>query len=161
MLLKIGFTSNNGCDFPAAVERAWKSGIINLSTVSATDLRYGYFIYPVDFKVGGQEFLTAAQLPLVDIMYTLSLSVRDLGSNGSAEIDFTENSYVIRIKLQDSRVKFTPSHGAGAVAPECDLAEYVSEVQEFVTSGISHLVGGYPVFEDNRVIDEMKELAEM
>ncbi|MFJ8939787.1 hypothetical protein ACIRL0_29405 [Streptomyces sp. NPDC102365] len=129
--------------------------------MSATNLRYGYLIYSVDLEVDGQKFLTASRLPLVDIMYTLSLSVHDLSSDGAAEIDFTENSYMIRLRLQEGKVKFTPSLGAGPEAPECALANYVAAVQEFVTSGISHLVGKYPDIANNQVMSEMRGLAGM
>jgi hypothetical protein len=38
-------------------------------------LRYGFFEYPVDFIVGGHAFLSTARPPLIDIVFTLGLSL--------------------------------------------------------------------------------------
>jgi hypothetical protein len=158
-VLQISFTPDDTRDIPAAAERAWQAGRIDLATQSATNLRYGYFEYPVDFKVGEQAFLSVAPTPLVDIMFTLAYSLQTLRSDGSAEIDFTENSYVIRLQLEGDRVRFTPSHRAAPVPPECPLADYAKETRAFITSGIEWLVNRYPAIGGNPALSELRELA--
>ncbi|MGP4088499.1 hypothetical protein [Streptomyces sp. KR55] len=158
-MLKIGFTPDSDRDIPAAAEQAWQAGRIDLATQSATNLRYGYFAYPVDFTVDGHAFLSAAPTPLVDIMFTLAYSLQELKANGSAEIDFTENSYVIRLELDGDRVKFTSSHGAPPVAPQCPFEEYVAAARAFVAAGIEWLVNHHPAIGNNPALRELRELA--
>ncbi|SCG07374.1 hypothetical protein GA0115255_122562 [Streptomyces sp. Ncost-T6T-2b] len=116
-MLNIGFTPDSDMDIPAGAERAWRDGRIGLATLSATDLRYGWFAYRTDFEVGGHAFLSGAREPLVDTMFTLAHTLRGLYANGSAEIDFTESSYVIRLEVTGDRVTFTSSHRAPAEPP--------------------------------------------
>lgn len=158
-MLKIDFTPDSDSDIPAAAERAWQAGRIDLATQSATNLRYGYFEYPVDFKVGPHAFLSAAPTPLVDIMFTVAYSLQELQSNGSAEIDFTESSYVIRLVLDGDQVKFTSSHRAPSVAPQCPFAEYAATVRAFVTAGIECLERHHPAIGGNPALRELRELA--
>jgi hypothetical protein len=145
-------------DIPAGAERAWREGLIGLATLSATDLRYGWFAYQIDFKVGGHAFLSATREPLVDIMFTLAYTLQELRAGGSAEIDFTENSYVIHLELAGDRVRFTSSHRAPAVPPECPFDDYAAAVRAFVASGIACLVENRPALAENPVLDELRAL---
>ncbi|MFG2654651.1 hypothetical protein [Streptomyces sp. NPDC048425] len=88
-MLHISFTPDGTRDIPAGAEGSWQTGRIELATRSATHLRYDYFEYPVDSKVAGQEFLTAAPTPLVDTLFALAHSIETLRPEGVAEIDFT------------------------------------------------------------------------
>jgi hypothetical protein len=158
-LLEIAFTPDSDRDIGAGAERAWQVGRIDLANQSATNLRYGYFAYSVDFKVGPHAFLSASSIPLVDIMFTLAYSLQELQSNGSAEIDFTENSYVIRLVLNGDQVQFTSSRGGPPVAPQCPFGEYVAAARAFITAGIEHLVHHHPAIGDNPALRELREIA--
>ncbi|MGW6056511.1 hypothetical protein [Streptomyces sp. NPDC055189] len=155
----ISFDPEGSRDIPAGARRAWEAGRIDLAALSATDLRYGYFECTVVFKVAEQELLAGAGTPLVDIMFTLAYSLKTLHSGGAADIDFTENTYVIHVELAGDRVRFTPSYNAGPVAPECLLADYEVAVRSFVTSGITWLVQQYPAIERNPALGRLRELA--
>ncbi|MFF9080986.1 hypothetical protein ACF1BR_15055 [Streptomyces rubiginosohelvolus] len=157
-MLNIGFTPDSDMDIPAGAECAWREGRIGLATLSATDLRYGWFAYRIDFEVGGHAFLSAAREPLVDIMFTLAHTLRSLHENGSAEIDFTESSYVIRLELTGGRVAFTSSHRAPAEPPQCAVEEYGAAVRAFVATGVAWLVENRPAIAENPALHELRAL---
>jgi hypothetical protein len=92
-------------------------------------------------------------------MFTLAYSLQELQSNGSAEIDFTENSYVIRLVLNGDQVQFTSSRGGPPVAPQCPFGEYVAAARAFITAGIEHLVHHHPAIGDNPALRELREIA--
>jgi hypothetical protein len=156
--LRIGFVPDTDIRVPAGAERAWRAGRIGLATLSATDLRYGWFAFPVDFEVGGHAFLSASREPLVDIMFSLAHSLHTLCSRGSAEIDFTENSYVIRLRRDGEDVEFTSSYAAPAVAPRCPVQEYVEGVCAFVGTGVEWLVEHRPALAENPALHELRAL---
>ncbi|WP_191848645.1 hypothetical protein, partial [Streptomyces violaceochromogenes] len=139
-------------------EKAWQDGRVDLATISATDLRYGWFAYQIDFKVGGHAFLSSTREPLVDIMFTLAYTLQELRAGGSAEINFTENSYVIHLKLVGNRVRFTSSHRTPAVPPECPFEDYTAAVRAFVASGVAYLVESRPALAENPALDELRAL---
>ncbi|MFJ5865247.1 hypothetical protein ACIQEY_12655 [Streptomyces parvus] len=157
-MLNIGFTPDSDRDIPAGAERAWRDGRIGLATLSATDLRYGWFAYRTDFEVGGHVFLAGAREPLVDTMFTLAHSLRGLYANGSAEIDFTESSYVIRLEVTRDRVAFTSSHRAPAEPPRCAVEEYTAAVRAFVATGTAWLAGNRPAIAENPALHELRAL---
>lgn len=157
-MLYIDFTPDSDMDIPAGAARAWREGLIGLATLSATDLRYGWFAYQIDFKVGGHAFLSATREPLVDIMFTLAYSLQELRADGSAQINFTENSYVIHLELVGDRVRFTSSHRTPAVPPECQFEDYTAAVRAFVASGVAYLVESRPALAENPVLDELRAL---
>ncbi|MGW6738057.1 hypothetical protein [Streptomyces sp. NPDC055013] len=51
--MKIKFTPDSSGDIGSGYEKAWQAGRVDLATISATDLRYAFFEYPVDFVVDG------------------------------------------------------------------------------------------------------------
>ncbi|MFD5341165.1 hypothetical protein [Streptomyces hawaiiensis] len=157
-MLHIEFTPDSDMDIPAGAARAWREGLIGLATLSVTDLRYGWFAYQIDFKVGGHAFLSATREPLVDIMFTLAYTPQELRAGGSAEINFTENSYVIHLKLVGDRVRFTSSHRTPAVPPECPVEDYTAAVRSFVASGVAYLVESRPALMENPALDELRAL---
>ncbi|MEW2811271.1 hypothetical protein AB0929_29925 [Streptomyces massasporeus] len=156
--MKINFTPDSSSDIGAGYEKAWQDGRVDLATISATDLRYAFFAYPVDFIVDGHTFLSREEIPLVDIMFTLGRSLERLRSAGVAEIDFTENSYVIHLELVGDRVRFSSSHRAPAVPPECPFDGYAAAVRAFVASGVACLVESHPALAENPVLDELRAL---
>ncbi|MFJ1961829.1 hypothetical protein [Streptomyces massasporeus] len=156
--MKINFTPDSSSDIGSGYEKAWQDGRVDLATISATDLRYSFFEYPVDFIVDDHTFLSREEVPLVDIMFTLGRSLESLRSAGAAEIDFTENSYVIHLELVGDRVRFTSSHRAPAVPPECPFDDYAAAVRTFITSGVARLVENRPALAENPVLDELRAL---
>ncbi|MFK4066811.1 hypothetical protein [Streptomyces sp. NPDC029674] len=158
-MLPIDFTPDSARDIPAGAESAWQAGRIDLATQRATNLRYGYFDYPVDFRVSSHAFLSASSTPLLDIMFTLAHSLRELRSRGSAEIDFTENSYVIRLAIDADQVRFTSSHRAPSAPPRCPLEEYATAARAFITRGTEYLVTHHPPLGDNPALSELRDLA--
>ncbi|MFJ3972769.1 hypothetical protein ACIPYR_32100 [Streptomyces parvus] len=157
-MLSIGFTPDSDMDIPAGAERAWRDGRIELATLSATDLRFGWFAYRTDFEVGGHAFLSGAREPLVDTMFTLAHTLRGLYANGSAEIDFTESSYVIRLEATGDRVTFTSSHRAPAEPPRCAVEDYAAAVRAFVATGTAWLAGNRPAIAANPALHELRAL---
>ncbi|EFE73709.1 hypothetical protein K7395_28825 [Streptomyces filamentosus] len=157
-MLNIGFTPDSDMDIPAGAERAWRDGRIGLATLSAADLRYGWFAYRTDFEVGGHAFLSAAREPLVDIMFTLAHTLQSLRANGSAEIDFTESSYVIRLELTGDQVTFTSSHRAPVEPPRCAVEEYAAVVRAFVATGAAWLVESRPAIAESPALHELRAL---
>ncbi|MEC7051352.1 hypothetical protein RFN57_03395 [Streptomyces violaceochromogenes] len=156
--MKINFTPDSSSDIGSGYEKAWQDGRVDLATISATDLRYGWFAYQIDFKVGGHAFLSSTREPLVDIMFTLAYTLQELRAGGSAEINFTENSYVIHLKLVGNRVRFTSSHRTPAVPPECPFEDYTAAVRAFVASGVAYLVESRPALAENPALDELRAL---
>lgn len=159
MLPKINFTPDSRSDIGSGWEKAWEAGRIDLASLSATDLRYGFFEYPVDFTVDGHAFLSAARLPLIDIMFTLGHSLESLSSVGAAEIDFTENSYVIRLALAGDQVQFTSTRGVPTPPPSCSLDAYVSRVLSFITEGVEYLERHHPALTRNPAMASLRERA--
>ncbi|MFI8894538.1 hypothetical protein [Streptomyces paradoxus] len=157
--MKIGFPPDSRSDIGAGWAQAWQAGRVDLAALSATDLRYGFFDYPVDFIVDGHAFLAASRTPLVDIMFTLGLSLHGLRTAGSAEIDFTENSYVIRLERAGDQVRFTASYGAPTPSPRCSLDAYTSAVRSFVADGVEYLERHHPALARNPAMQELRELA--
>ncbi|WP_244176911.1 hypothetical protein [Streptomyces albus] len=135
MTLKIKFTPDSRSDIGSGYEKAWKAGRVDLAALSATDLRYGFFEYPVDLIVDGHAFLSAARPPLIDIMFTLGRSLQSLRSAGAAKVDFTDNTYVIRMQLVGRQIEFTSTpRGVPTPHPSCSFDEYVSEVRSSPTA---------------------------
>ncbi|MBB4796168.1 hypothetical protein [Streptomyces nodosus] len=156
-MLEISFAPDVDSDIPEAAKDAWRAGRIDLATQSATNLRYGYFEYPINFIVGGHVLLSATRTPLIDIMFSLAYSVQELNSVGFSEIDFTENTHVIRIGLDEGRVAFTSSRSP-AVTSDCPFEEFVSTVRKFVANGIKWLTGQYPQIVKNPALRELHKL---
>ncbi|MEW2810879.1 hypothetical protein AB0929_27865 [Streptomyces massasporeus] len=156
--MKIKFTPDRSSDIGSGYQRAWQAGRVDLAVLSTTDLRYAFFEYPVDFIVDGHAFLTAARPPLIDIMFTLGRSLQSLRSTGAADIDFTENTYVIRLQLVGDRVRFTSSHRAPAVPPEWPVEDYAAAVRAFVATGMACLVENHPALAENPALDELRAL---
>ncbi|MEV7082151.1 hypothetical protein AB0N88_27015 [Streptomyces sp. NPDC093516] len=157
--MQIRFTPDSSSDIGAGWERAWQAGRVDPAALTATDLRYGFFEYPVDFTVDGHAFLAAAHTPLVDLMFTVGHSLHGLRTEGAATIDFTENTYVIRLELVGDRVRFTASHDAPAPAPGCPLDTYVCEARRFVTDGVEYLERQHPALARNPAMAALRELA--
>ncbi|MFD5131953.1 hypothetical protein [Streptomyces olindensis] len=142
--MKIRFTPDSSRDIDSGWERAWQAGRVDLAALTATDLRYGFFDYPVDFTVDGHAFLAGTRTPLVDIMFTVGRSLHGLRTEGSAEIDFTENTYVIRLERAGDQVRFTASYGSPTPPPRCSLDAYTAEARSFVTGGVEYLERHHP-----------------
>jgi hypothetical protein len=159
--LKINFTPDSSSDIGSGYEKAWQSGRVDLATISATDLRYAFFEYPVDFVVDGHTFLSREQIPLVDIMFTLGHSLERLRSAGAAEVDFTENTYVIRMRLVGDQVQLTSSRGVPTPHPSCSFDAYVSGVRSFITDGVEYLELHYPALSQNPAMRSLRELADI
>ncbi|MEW2611543.1 hypothetical protein AB0937_15350 [Streptomyces sp. NPDC047880] len=124
-------------------------------------MRYGFFEYPVDFVVGGHAFLSAARPPLTDIMFTLGYSLEDLRSVGAAEIDFTENSYVIRLRRAGDQVQFTSTRGVPMPHPSCSFDAYAAEARAFITGGVEYLERRHPALARNPAMTSLRELADI
>ncbi|MFD5229120.1 hypothetical protein ACFWJ5_11405 [Streptomyces qaidamensis] len=159
--MEIDFTPDSRSDIGSGWEQAWQAGRVDLAALSATDLRYGFFEYPVDFIVEGHAFLSAARPPLADIMFTSAHSLHSLRAAGSAEIDFTENTYVIRLELAGDQVRFTASHNAPTPRPHCSFDAYISGVRSFVTDGVEYLEMRYPALADNPAMHELRALVQV
>ncbi|MEU0243294.1 hypothetical protein ABZ192_03055 [Streptomyces sp. NPDC006235] len=160
--MKIKFTPDSSSDIGSGYQQAWQAGRVDLAALSATDLRYAFFEYPVDFIVDGHAFLSAARLPLIDIMFTLGYSLQSLRSTGTAEIDFTENTYVIRLQLIGDQVHFTSTpRGVPTPHPSCSFNEYVSGVRSFITDGVEYLEHRYPALARNPAMNSLRELADI
>ncbi|MFI2715740.1 hypothetical protein ACH5AI_05230 [Streptomyces collinus] len=157
----IAFTPDSRSDIGSGWERAWQAGRVDLAALSATDLRYGFFSYPVDFIVEGHAFLSAARPPLTDIMFTSARSLHSLRDTGSAEIDFTENTYVIRLERAGDQVRFTPSYNAPTPRPRCSFDAYLSGVRSFVTDGVEYLEMRYPALAVNPAMHELRALVQV
>ncbi|MER7484065.1 hypothetical protein ABTX60_41635 [Streptomyces sp. NPDC126510] len=157
---KIKFTPDSRRDIGSGYEKAWKAGRIDLAALGTTDLRYGFFEYPVDFTVDGHAFLSAARPPLIDIMFSLGRSMESLRTVGTAKIDFTENTYVIRLQLVGDQVQFTSTpRGVPTPHPSCSFDEYVSEARSFITDGLEYLEHHYPALARNPAMSSLRELA--
>lgn len=150
---------DSGRDIGSGYAQAWKAGRIDLTSLTATDLRYGLFEYPVDLTVEGHAFLSGARPPLIDIMFTLGLSLQSLRTDGSAQIDFTENTYVISLELAGNQVQFTSTRGVPTPTPSCSLDAYTSEVRSFIANGLEHLEAQYPALAQNPATSELRALA--
>ncbi|MFE5894707.1 hypothetical protein ACFQ6E_37995 [Streptomyces sp. NPDC056462] len=159
--LKIKFVPDSRRDIGSGYEQAWQAGRIDLAALSATDLRYGFFEYPVDFIVDDHAFLAGEQIPLIDIMFTLGSSLQSLRTTGSAEIDFTENTYVIRLELTVAQVQFTSTRGVLTPYPSCSLDEYMSGVRSFITGGVEYLELHHPALARNPAMISLRELADI
>ncbi len=158
--MKIRFTPDSSRDIDSGWERAWQAGRVDLAALTATDLRYGFFDYPVDFTVDGHAFLAGTRTPLVDIMFTVGRSLHGLRTEGSAEIDFTENTYVIRLERAGDQVRFTASYGAPTPPPRCSLDAYTAEARSFVTGGVEYLERHHPALARNPAMASLRELAD-
>jgi hypothetical protein len=161
MALKIKFTPDRRRDIGSGFEKAWEAGRIDLATLSTTDLRYEFFEYPVDFTVDGHAFLSAARPPLIDIMFSLGRSMESLRTVGTAKIDFTENTYVIRLQLVGDQVQLTSSRGVPTPHPSCSFDAYVSGVPSFITDGVEYLELHYPALARNPAMRSLRELADI
>lgn len=157
--LKIDFTPDSERDIGPGYAQAWQSGQTDLAALTATDLRYGFFEYPVDLTVEGHAFLSGAPLPLIDIMFTLGLSLQSLRTDGSAQIDFTENTYVISLELVDDQVLFTSTRGVPTPTPSCSLDAYTPEVRPFIANGLEYLELQHPSLARNSATHELRALA--
>ncbi|MFI8947244.1 hypothetical protein ACIGO6_12075 [Streptomyces sp. NPDC053750] len=157
--MQIKFTPDSRRDIGAGYEQAWQAGRVDLAALGATDLRYGFFEYPVDFIVDGHAFLSADRPPLIDIMFTLGYSLESLESAGVAEIDFTENTYVIRLELAGDQVQFTSTRTVPTPHPSCSFDEYMSGVRSFITDGVEYLELHHPALSRNPAMRELRGLA--
>lgn len=160
--MKIKFTPDSRSDIGSGYEKAWQAGRVDLAALSATDLRYEFFEYPIDFIVDGHAFLSAARPPLIDIMFTLGYSLQSLRSAGAAEIDFTEDAYVIRLQLVGNQVEFTSTPGGVPTPhPSCSFDEYVSGVRSFITDGVEYLELHHPALARNPAMRSLRELEDI
>ncbi|MFJ7072242.1 hypothetical protein [Streptomyces sp. NPDC098781] len=157
--MKINFTPDSSSDIGSGFEKAWQAGRVDLATISATDLRYAFFEYPVDFVVDGHAFLSRGQMPLIDIMFTLGHSLERLRFAGAAEVDFTESTYVIRIRHVGDQVQFTSSRGVPTPHPSCSFDSYVSGVRSFITDGVEYVELHHPALARNPAMKALRELA--
>ncbi|MFD5234622.1 MULTISPECIES: hypothetical protein [Streptomyces] len=157
--MKINFTPDSSSDIGSGYEKAWEAGRVDLAALSTTDLRYEFFEYPVDFTVDGHAFLSGARPPLIDIMFSLGHSMKSLQAVGTAKIDFTENTYVIRLQLVGDRVQFTSTRGVPTPHPNCSFDEYASEARSFITAGVEYLEHHYPALARNPAMSSLRDLA--
>ncbi|MFI5663545.1 hypothetical protein [Streptomyces sp. NPDC051684] len=157
--MRINFTPDSSRDIGSGYEKAWQAGRVDLAALTATDLRYGFFEYPVDLTVEGHAFLSASRPPLIDIMFTLGHSLHGLRTDGSASIDFTENTYMIHLERTREQVLFSASHGAATPRPSCSFAAFTSEVRSFITKGLAYLEPRYPALARNPAMSELRVLA--
>ncbi|WP_157851667.1 hypothetical protein [Streptomyces monomycini] len=151
-MILLTFSPDEQSDFPSPAARP---GTIDLTTESSMNLRYGFFVYPVNLRVDGVEFLSAARVPLIDIMFTVAYSLKDLDHNGAGEVDFTENARVIYVTQQGDNVVFTDPHAGTA---SCLRSEYFDAVRDFARQGIQHLADRHPEILSNKTISELREL---
>ncbi|MHC5256611.1 hypothetical protein ACYSUO_01885 [Streptomyces sp. UC4497] len=156
--MKINFTPDSRNDIGSGWEKAWQADRVDLAALTATDLRYGFFFYPVDFTIEGHAFLSYDQHPLIDIMFSLGHSLQRLRTEGSAQIDFTENTYVIRLELAGDQVRFTSNRGTPPPPLSCPLDAYTSEVRSFIANGLEHIEAQYPALARNSAMHELRVL---
>ncbi|MFF0747110.1 hypothetical protein ACFYVL_42670 [Streptomyces sp. NPDC004111] len=154
-MITLSFTPDKERDIPHQATKAIARNQINLESVSVTDLRYGYFDYPTVFRVGAQSFISYPT-PIVDLMYCLALCVREIPVGGESDIDFTENSYVIRFVQSGGFLEITSSAGGYATCP-ADL--FYTEARKFIYAGISHIAAEYPVLQRHAAFREIKRIA--
>ncbi|MEB8340167.1 hypothetical protein [Streptomyces endophyticus] len=157
--MKINFTPDSRHNIGPGWEKAWHAGRIDLAALTATDLRYGFFEYPVDLTVEGHAFLSASRPPLIDIMFSLGHSLQILHTDGKTEIDFTENTYVIHLQLVGDQVRFTSTRGVPTPPPSSSLDSYTSEVRSFIANGLEYLEAQYPALVRNAAMHELRVLA--
>lgn len=92
-------------------------------------------------------------------MFSLGRSMESLRTVGTAKIDFTENTYVIRLQLVGDQVQLTSSRGVPTPHPSCSFDEYASEIRSFITDGVEYLELHYPALARNPAMSSLRELA--
>ncbi|MEB8340159.1 hypothetical protein [Streptomyces endophyticus] len=157
--MRIDYTPDSRRDIDPGWAQAWQAGRVDLAALTATDLRYGFFEYPVTLTIEDHAFLSTSHVPLIDIMFSLGNSLQNLHKHGSAQIDFTENTYVISLELAGNQVQFTSTRGVLAPAPSCSLDAYTSEVRSFISNGLEYLEAQYPTLAQNPAMSELRALA--
>ncbi|GGU40973.1 hypothetical protein [Streptomyces violascens] len=158
-MITIEFTPDDRGDIlNETARKSLHEGLFTLESLTPTDFRYSYFVYPTLLNIGGMQFLPNAPVPIMDLMYCLGYSLRDLPRDGKSEISFTENSEIIHLVLSGDTVKADSSanpdrHG------ECPASEYYHAVRTFIASGMRHILGKYPQLDGHQAFSELAELA--
>ncbi|MFE7121039.1 hypothetical protein ACFU99_36985, partial [Streptomyces sp. NPDC057654] len=155
-MLTLDFTPQSRNDLPSTSVRP---GEIYLETESATNLRYGYFNYPITFEADGKQILHHATAPLIDFMFCLAFSIEEIHSTGKSDIDFTENSYVIQLHRNGETLRITaPRKGIEA---ECLAEEYFKAAVDLIGKGVAHITAHYPAMAQNPTIENLREVAKI
>uniref|UniRef100_A0AAU2UVQ0 Uncharacterized protein n=1 Tax=Streptomyces sp. NBC_00003 TaxID=2903608 RepID=A0AAU2UVQ0_9ACTN len=158
-MITLAFTPDDRGDIlNDTARKSLSEGLFTIESLTPTDFRYSYFVYPTLFSIGYMEFLPDAPVPVMDLMYCLGYSLRDLPRDGKSRISFTENSETIHLVLSGGVVKAVSSanpdrHG------ECSASEYYSAVRTFIDSGMRHILGKYPQLDGHQAFSELAELA--
>ncbi|MFD6475223.1 hypothetical protein ACFWEH_17200 [Streptomyces anulatus] len=157
-MLKIEFAESRGQDAPLGFEEALGRGEIDMAELDAVALRYNYFVYPVSLTVDEISILPDSGVPLVDFMFCLAYSIKEIRATQHGEIDFTESSYVINITSNEGRLFFASPRGE--VESSYDVDEYAEVVHSFIECAIRYIFARYPGMQRNAIIHDLLHLVD-
>ncbi|MFE4538584.1 hypothetical protein ACFRKB_26510 [Streptomyces scopuliridis] len=133
-----------------------ESQIAKLKSVADWQLRYAYFEMNVTLVVDGFD-AEVFRVPVLDFMYCLLLSARDIRDGGEGCVDFTESDVLIEIFPHGSELKVLRSWDA---APGfCGMDEFIAAVSRFAVDGLEFITSEYPTFRDNPTFRKLSQLS--
>lgn len=128
----------------------------DLSTVSAMDLVYQYFLSRIDFVVAGDNIGRRwGLIPLLDFTASIKLLHNSIERFGEGTIDFTENDHSVRFVCREGLVQIEDSWASGALA--CDKDELLMAARCFIDCALRDLSKEFPAIRSNAFFIQMGE----
>ncbi|MEU9009974.1 hypothetical protein AB0D12_09330 [Streptomyces sp. NPDC048479] len=133
--------------------------IAKVGTTSEMNLRYGYFETDINFAVQGRDPQVFRRIPLVDFMFCLLLSAREIRQGESGSISFTENDRVLGFTpgAPDS-TELVVTNSWDSQVGNCEASEFLAAASRFVDEGLEFIVQQYPLFANNPTYRKLTDL---
>ncbi|MFB6978703.1 hypothetical protein [Streptomyces scopuliridis] len=132
-----------------------ESQIAKLKSVADGQLRYAYFEMKVTLGVDGFD-AEIFRVPVLDFMYCLLLSAREIREGGEGCVSFTESDVLIEFFPHGSELKVQRSWDV--VPGFCGMDEFIAAVSRFAADGLEFITGKYPTFRDNPTFQKLSQL---
>ncbi|TDC45151.1 hypothetical protein E1258_30680 [Micromonospora sp. KC207] len=133
-----------------------KSPAPDLSTVSAMDLAYQYFLSRVDFVIAGENIGRRwGSLPLLDFTASVKFLCNSIKESGEGSIDFTENDHSVRFVCHEDLVHVEDSWASGVLA--CDREELLTAATCFIDGVLRDLSAEHPAIRSNAFFIQLGE----
>ncbi|TQK52321.1 hypothetical protein FBY35_2752 [Streptomyces sp. SLBN-118] len=124
--------------------------VAKVGTTSEMNLRYGYFETDINFAVQGRDPEVFRGIPLVDFMFCLLLSAREIRQGESGRISFTENDRVLGFTpTAPGSIELVVTNSWDSQVGNCEVSEFLAAVSRFVDEGLEFIVERYSLFANN------------
>ncbi|ANW22624.1 hypothetical protein [Streptomyces clavuligerus] len=148
-MVTITFSSDSQFDLPGY-------GTPDVNAQNEGNLRQAYFLREICVNVDGIQILHDKSYPLLDLLFTLLHSLKEVRETGHGTIDFVDSSKLIHVERNGQRLKFSTSPLVRTV--ECGHTEYAEAVHAFVEAGVADLTRNHPGLQSHPALPKLRGL---